>query len=323
VPPTVRYFGTSVSLVGRPGVVSGEPGLIRIAAKTNYGFLVENVYFTDSSGYSNWLGWYVVRESNQGGVCIDNKGCWTWLDDSYPALSSWGPGRTELFINARRGDGAIGLLHTWQDNGEWSDHWELLGTGLMQGSPAAVSYAYGRTDVFVRGGGNELAHKWFANGRWSGWENLGGYQTASPTVTSSPSLPPNLPASGHMDVFIRGGDGALWHSHFNSGSRSQWADWHSLGGYIAEATSPTAASRSFYLVDVFVLGPALALFQNSFNEFYGWSGYTERDRFVQDPAALAWFPLPGQEEPTPTPTPRPPRPTPTPVACIQNCHQEP
>jgi hypothetical protein len=37
---------------------------------------------------------------------------------------------------------------------------------------------------------------------WSSWENLGGYLTSSPAATS--------PASGVIDVFVRGGDGALW-----------------------------------------------------------------------------------------------------------------
>jgi hypothetical protein len=287
VPPTVRYVGGApLSFVGQPAVASGAPGVIRIAARTTDGVLVENVYFTSDGGYTSWLGWWTVRESFQGGVCVDNKGCWTWLADSYPALSSWGVGDTELFINARRSDGAIGLLHTWQINGEWSDHWELLGTGLMQGSPTAVSWARGRTDVFVRGGGNELSHKWFANGKWSsGWENLGGYQTASPAAISR--------NAGLLQVFVRGGDGALWTRFFTG----LWSNWESLGGYIGDGTSPTAAARSYVYAEAFVLGAdRLTLFQNSFNQYYGWAGFVARDPYAVWPAALAWRPLPGQQE---------------------------
>jgi hypothetical protein len=40
------------------------------------------------------------------------------------------------------------------------------------------------------------------NGAWSGWESLGGYLTSSPAAAS--------PTSGVIDVFVRGGDSALW-----------------------------------------------------------------------------------------------------------------
>jgi hypothetical protein len=39
-------------------------------------------------------------------------------------------------------------------------------------------------------------------GTWSGWENLGGVLTSSPAAVS--------PASGVIDVFVRGTNGALW-----------------------------------------------------------------------------------------------------------------
>jgi hypothetical protein len=58
---------------------------------------------------------------------------YTWASE--PALSSWGTGRYDLFIRAFRDDGAIALLHTWANNGQWAGIWESLGTGLMQARP--------------------------------------------------------------------------------------------------------------------------------------------------------------------------------------------
>jgi hypothetical protein len=83
--------------------------------------------------------------------------------DSYPALSTRGPGLVELFIVAKQqsfpgnpGDGEINLAHTWSDRIDdssvvWSEDWESLGTGWLKGSPAAISWGPGRTDVFVVG----------------------------------------------------------------------------------------------------------------------------------------------------------------------------
>jgi len=56
--------------------------------------------------------------------------------------------------------------------GEWGT-WESLG-GQITASPATVSWADGRIDVFARGTDNALWWKHYSSGTWSGWESIGG-----------------------------------------------------------------------------------------------------------------------------------------------------
>jgi hypothetical protein len=60
---------------------------------------------------------------------------------------------------------------------------------------------------------------------------------------------------GRLDVFARGGDGALWHKYHDGG----WSEWESLGGSIAPGSGPAAVSWSFGRIDVFVRGTDNAL----------------------------------------------------------------
>ena len=54
---------------------------------------------------------------------------------------------------------------------------------------------------------------------WQPWEGLGGVLNSSPDVSSC--------ASGKLDVFAVGQDGALWRRSFSAGA---WGGWTSLGG---------------------------------------------------------------------------------------------
>jgi hypothetical protein len=236
----------SYAFVGSPAAVSDRPGRLWLAAKAVGGDLVYNIAASNGNltGLLAWRGWSRVPGTRAGGVCAGGR-CYTWIDDSSPALSSWGSGRLELFINATRDDGATTLVHTWGDNGTWSGRWEGLGTGLLQGSPAAVSWGPGRTDVFVRGGIG-LAHKWFENGSWSrGWEDLGGELTSSRSVTSW--------GPGHLDIVANGSNGTPAHLWFDS----WWSGWESLGkpfwwSVLVPGSSPVVATAGPGSLDFFV-----------------------------------------------------------------------
>jgi hypothetical protein len=272
-------------VVGPAAVVSDQTGRLWLAAKAADGNIVYSAY---TSSDNTWRGWTRVPGSiagNPGGVGVEtgvfSSELYTFNRDSYPAISSWGPGRLELFMNTTRtSDGAIALLHTWADNGVWSGKWEALGTGLLQGSPAAVSWGPGRTDVFVRGGGNALVHKWFANGVWSrGWEDQGGYSTSDFAVTSS--------GPDRLLIFARGAEGNLWNTWFNHG----WGGWGNLGGTLAPGTSLAATSRATDSVDVFVFGSdSASVFQKSYEN--AWWQEFRRVGVAQAPSlsAVAWVP---------------------------------
>ena len=134
-------------------------------------------HYQSGSGWSDWesLGGYLT---------------------SSPAAVSWGPGRIDVFVR-----GTDGALYHQGYNGAWSG-WESLGGQIAPNTgPAAGSWRLGRFDVFVDGMNGALYHQGY-NGAWSGWESLGGYLTSSPAAAS--------PTSGVIDVFVRGGDSALW-----------------------------------------------------------------------------------------------------------------
>jgi hypothetical protein len=254
-----------LTLQGTPAVVSDGVGRLNVIADSDNGF------WQNTFNNGSWSGWFrIPGQSNTGIICVQNFLCFTLL--SSPAVASWGPGRMELFVNGSGTDGSISLLHLWGDNYSWSGSWQRLGTGLMQGAPAAVSWGLGRTDVFVRGGGNELVHKWFENGQWSGWENLGGILTTPPAVAS--------PGSGRLNIFTRGTDGQWWGKWFVGA----WSDWSAtpdaccLDGDVTNSVAAT--SQAPLTLDVFVIGanPAGALWRKAYNDYAGgWAAWQALD----------------------------------------------
>lgn len=194
------------------------------------------------------------------------------MADSSPAISSWGPGRLDVFV--RRSDNAI-----WHKSFEnrWSD-WESLG-GSLSSDPAAVSWGPGRIDLFARGTDDALWHKWFEGG-WSGWESLGGGLKSAPAAASW--------GRGRLDVFAQGGNDALWHKWFDGG----WGAWESLGGGIHAA--PAAVSWASNRIDVFVRGQNDQMFHRAFAGSWGpwdqlpspWNGQT----LTAGPAVASWSP---------------------------------
>src|SRR5699024_3117652 len=104
------------------------------------------------------------------------------------------------------------------------------------------------------------------DGRWSGWESLGG------TIASAPAAASWQP--NRLDVFARGTDNALWHIWWNGRS---WSGWESLGGNITSA--PAAVSWGPNRIDVFARGTDDALWHiwwngNNWSEWEGLGGPT-------------------------------------------------
>jgi hypothetical protein len=61
-----------------------------------------------------------------------------------------------------------------------------------------------------------------SSGAWSSdWYHFG------VDTTSDPQLARN--ADGHLELFVRGGDAALWH-RWQLEPNSSWGDWAPLGG---------------------------------------------------------------------------------------------
>ncbi|MDB6028593.1 MAG: putative sialidase [Verrucomicrobiales bacterium] len=91
-------------------------------------------------------------------------------------------------------------------------------------------------------------------------------------------------ASGRIDTFTRGADGALKHKWYSAGWSSGWED---LGGGIIGG--PAAASWGAGHLDVFVRGTDSAIYQKTYDAGSGWSGFTRfAGTMTSDPAVVAW-----------------------------------
>jgi hypothetical protein len=211
---------------GRPALASDRDGHYLVTAIRSIGYLGYYEY-TPGNGFSPWRD---IAGGSSVGVSIDGR---FYRYRSDPAICSWGPGRFDVFILAiRDSDGTRALVHTWANNNQWTGRWEVLSLGWMQGTPAVVSWGPNRIDVFMRGGGNELVHKWY-DGDWRPWENLGGTLPTDPAVTS---LGP-----GHLQVFGIAGDRQLWTLEF----QGWWSNWTPIGGFWpADPFTPTEIAPS-------------------------------------------------------------------------------
>ena len=56
-------------------------------------------------------------------------------------------------------------------------------------------------------------------GVWSGWQSLGGDAFSPPAAATD--------ANGDINVFVLGGDDAMWHQQLSGGG---WSGWQGLGG---------------------------------------------------------------------------------------------
>jgi len=93
---------------------------------------------------------------------------------------------------------------------------------------------------------------------WSAWSAIGD-ATATPAVASW--------GAGHLDVFIRGQDNALYQRTWDSGA---WSGWYAVGGTLTSA--PAAISQTTGRIDVFVRGQDDALWTNTYSNG-SWAGW--------------------------------------------------
>ncbi len=110
--------------------------------------------------------------------------------------------------------------------------------------------------------------------QWTDWKRVGGYLTSDPAVVRSAE-------DGTLNVYARGGDGALWiASSADAGSR--WS-WHKIGGDIAPGTGPGACYSSAIHGNVaFITGGDGALWQ--YSPAYGWERIGGRSTSSPDAA---------------------------------------
>jgi hypothetical protein len=112
------------------------------------------------------------------------------------------------------------------------EHPPGLGNGDQDvvGDPVIARDGSGRVVVFALGVDGEIYRNGQAtpSGSWRGWGN---YLNHPPTTTLTGSPVLGLNANGHLSLFIRGSDGALWHLSMNESGFGN--SWQSLGGALA------------------------------------------------------------------------------------------
>ena len=189
---------------------------------------------------------------------------------------------TSLMIDAETG-GSVKTTRVEQAIETLQD----LMTGLRDGqiggfeltltsAPAAISfYGSSRYDIFARGPDNGLWHKWWDT-TWSDWESLSGNLQSAPAAASQ--------APGAVDIFVLGGDGAIWQRAYSAGG---WGSWKSLGGTFAQG--PAAGSQIPGSLDVFAVDPQGLLWQLS-GQQGGWGLWHQAGRTAPPPNGIASAP---------------------------------
>jgi Repeat of unknown function (DUF346) len=190
-----------------------------------------------------------------------------------PEAVSLFPGHLEVFA---RGTNDV-MYHRWFDPSTpgWSA-WDPLGGPVASDAGAAAMRQSGATislgdqmHVFVRGVANNMLHRFWVccEPSWRPWENLGGQWKGAPDAISL--------GSGHVEVFARGLDDAIWHNFFVGG---RWSGWRSLGAPPVRAASDPGAAAGYRIrgltsqreISLFVTGTDAAIWGTRWIEGGGW-----------------------------------------------------
>ena len=131
-------------------------------------------------------------------------------------------GRLEVFVVGSDHDGGQSLWHRWQTtsgNGwsDWCSHGTPPDANGLRWSPTVAPAADGCLEVFVVGddlqpdglGSGGALHRTSQTARNGGWSRWRSYPTGGPNLFGSPAVVRS--ADGHLELFVLGDDGALWH----------------------------------------------------------------------------------------------------------------
>jgi hypothetical protein len=216
-PSNPANLGPSLAAPGtKPVAVSWGPGRIDVFQIANTPGGTQLYHKASNNG--SWGGWSNVNMPEGGPTS-------STISSAFDvAVSSWGPGRIDVFAISY----AREVWHTAYDstypNGWWP--WEDLG-GYATSAPAAASWASGRIDMVVRGGDNGVYHKAWA-GAWYpsqlGYEYLGGGNAFGPGGVAISSYQPN-----RLDVFA-GSRSSLAHLTYDNA----WTSWWNMGPTVPE-----------------------------------------------------------------------------------------
>jgi hypothetical protein len=215
-----------VVFAGQPAVAANSDGRLEVVVRGSDGAYWHSWQAAPSVG--PWAAW----SSLSGGFTGDPS-----------VMANAGDGHLEAFGVAAGGQ----VEHSFFQAGIGWSAWAALGGTTFAGRVAAGRNTSGALELFVTATDGSMQHQWQTPGNgWSGWWSLGGPPVAGTGWAGSPSVTAN--PDGHLEVFARGPDGAIWHDW-----QPAWSGWWSLGGSFA--TDPVALLESAApVVDVWAAG---------------------------------------------------------------------
>lgn len=196
------------------------------------------------SGVGQWISWIADYngESSQTGTpwstcsSCDQWDLWTVWQYTSSASVCGISGSTDADVY--NGDSS-GFVNTMVINGNSSSSFAP--------GPAAVSWGYNRIDVVVRGGGDEIYHKYWDGTGWypsGGFEVLGGISSYGPGISAT--------GVNRLDVFCAATDYSLRHKWFDGTGWYPNPHWEDIGGTLT--SSPAAVSWGPGRIDVVARG---------------------------------------------------------------------
>ncbi|RKT53698.1 hypothetical protein [Saccharothrix australiensis] len=197
-----------------------------------------------------------------------------------PATVARGGGVANVY--ARGGDGALWQL-SW-DGARWGA-WQRHNDGaVLDATPAVGSFNANHEHVFIRTPNGQLHQKyWTLAGGWSAWGSLGrpsvGFVGAPATVARG---------GGVANVYVRGGDGALWQLSWDG---TRWGAWQRHNDGFALGSAVAVSSFGADHEQLFARGTDGLLHQKYWTRTGGWSSWASLGRpspgFVDAPATVA------------------------------------
>jgi hypothetical protein len=193
-----------------------------------------------------------------------------------PDPSASAPSADRLDLVRRTTNGSVEYLY-WTKTG-WSKPVSLGGVTI--GSPWLVANAE-EVAMFARGSGaDEIWWRRSTGDTWGGWAAVPG-QTPGWATSSAAAV---VNADDSIELFVRGGDGALWTTTWSTGGT--WSKWSSLDG--ALASGPAACEAADGSVTLAIVGTDDETWTGTLQAGGTWSGWTSRGGLVVngDPAVV-------------------------------------
>ncbi|KAI9805896.1 MAG: hypothetical protein M1825_000510 [Sarcosagium campestre] len=156
--------------------------------------------------------------------------------------------------------------------------------------PSTLSYGFPNLDILAIGNDDSLKHKFRqpTNPRVFG-PTVSGFQSLNGTASSKhKAVAATWRDKGHLDSFITGADGALYHKYHQDNTWIPSPDFENRGGNLT--SSPAAITWGPNRLDIFALSQENSLVQQTFDGANGWLPWVDLggNWTSYTPTAVTW-----------------------------------